>query len=240
MEGKKIKFELSRLALIFVILFALCLLVWTFILGVWIGTKIGGKPVSEEVALEREVRLPSVGNLTSNVSDASQAPLVTANETSNATQNATSEKQVAEEKEELRQTSETEKKAIVKKEPVKKEVTKKEELKKETEKTEKKPSYQKKEVAQIAAKVKGEEAVSSVGHYSLQVGAFSHKEKAEELKKKAEKMGYFAQIKEANVEGKSMYKVYVGRFGKREEAEQSISEVKAKLGVEKPFIVELK
>jgi len=53
MEEKKIKIEISKLALIFIILFSLSLLVWSFVIGVWVGTKIGSKSKKEEIALER-------------------------------------------------------------------------------------------------------------------------------------------------------------------------------------------
>ncbi|MFN3567921.1 MAG: SPOR domain-containing protein [Caldimicrobium sp.] len=53
-------------------------------------------------------------------------------------------------------------------------------------------------------------------------------------------MGYIAQVKEVTQEGKVLYKVLVGKFSKREEAEQAITSVKSKLGVDKPFIVEVK
>ena len=53
MEEKKIKIEISKLALVFIILFSLSLLVWSFVIGVWVGTKIGSKSKKEEIALER-------------------------------------------------------------------------------------------------------------------------------------------------------------------------------------------
>ena len=37
MEEKKIKIEISKLALVFIILFSLSLLVWSFVIGVWVG-----------------------------------------------------------------------------------------------------------------------------------------------------------------------------------------------------------
>ena len=50
MADKKIKIEISKLTFVFVILFFLCILVWTFIIGIWIGTKMGGK--TEEKIVE--------------------------------------------------------------------------------------------------------------------------------------------------------------------------------------------
>ncbi|MCD6490125.1 MAG: SPOR domain-containing protein [Thermodesulfobacterium sp.] len=52
MEEKKVKIEVSRLALVFIILFGLSLLVWSFVIGVWVGTKIGGETKKEEIAME--------------------------------------------------------------------------------------------------------------------------------------------------------------------------------------------
>ena len=53
MEEKKIKIEISKLALVFIILFSLSLLVWSFVIGVWVGTKISSKSKKEEIALEQ-------------------------------------------------------------------------------------------------------------------------------------------------------------------------------------------
>ncbi|MCD6548826.1 MAG: SPOR domain-containing protein [Thermodesulfobacterium sp.] len=52
MEEKKVKIEVSRLAFVFIILFGLSLLVWSFVIGVWVGTKIGGESKKEEIAME--------------------------------------------------------------------------------------------------------------------------------------------------------------------------------------------
>ncbi|MFN4131827.1 MAG: SPOR domain-containing protein [Caldimicrobium sp.] len=233
MEEKKLKFELSRLALVFVILFALCILVWTFILGVWIGTKIGGKPQAEEIALEKgNASQVSSLNLPANESNATSQNAIPSegNETLNATPSAVKETEISKPIEEEKKEPEAKPKELVKKEVVKKEVKRAEK---------EKPTYQKKEVAHLAAKVK-EEKVTTTGFYTLQVGAFSHRDKAEELKKKAEKLGYYAQIKETTKDGKDLYKVYVGKYENRAQAEQSIAEIKTKLGIDKPFIVELK
>ncbi|MFN3406791.1 MAG: SPOR domain-containing protein [Caldimicrobium sp.] len=244
MDEKKFKFELSRLGLVFVILFALCLLVWTFIFGVWIGTKIGGKPQSEEVALESKKELAvAPSSLSQNQTVETNA--THSNETANGTPLPLKEQQSAQKEEiptqssELKETQVSTKEAPKKevKTEVKKDVSQKELVKKEA------PKYQKKEVAQIASKVKGEAITGTItgsGFYALQIGAFSHKEKADEIKGKAEKMGYIAQVKEVTQEGKVLYKVLVGKFSKREEAEQAITSVKSKLGVDKPFIVEVK
>ncbi len=44
-KDKKSKIEISKLTLIFIILFGLCLMIWSFIIGVWVGSKLG---VNEE------------------------------------------------------------------------------------------------------------------------------------------------------------------------------------------------
>ncbi|MFN4196408.1 MAG: SPOR domain-containing protein [Caldimicrobium sp.] len=248
MDKKKFKFELSFLGILFVILFTLCLLVWTFILGVWIGTKIGGKPQSEEVALESKKELvvaPSLfqkqtveTNATRNNETTYGTPLPPQEPQSALKEEKTSQPQ---EQKEMKQTQvspmETPKPKKEEKTKVKKELSQKEQVKKEV------PKYKKREVAQIASKVKSEATtglITGSSFYTLQVGAFSQKEKADEIKSKAEKIGYIAQVKEVSQEGKHLYKVFVGKFTKREEAEQAIASVKSKLGVEKPFIVEVK
>lgn len=244
MEEKKIKFELSRVALIFVILFGLCILIWTFIFGVWIGTKIGGKPTVDEPKIAKKPELspisPPVSNLT-NVTESSdkipsnittQATPISANETKPATAlaNQTNRTEPAVAKEQKSQTQPSE----VKKEPTP--VAEKQKRELATRPAKEEPKYQKKEVAQLATKIKEEPS----GKFTIQVGAFSQRDKAEQMKQKIRDAGYTSEIREINQEGKTLYKVYLGRFSSREEAEKIIPSVKNKLGIDRPFIVELK
>jgi cell division protein FtsN len=60
MEEKKVKIEISKLALVFIILFGLSLLVWSFVIGVWVGTKISAKAEKEEIAMEQTTVSQSV------------------------------------------------------------------------------------------------------------------------------------------------------------------------------------
>ncbi|MCS7149608.1 MAG: SPOR domain-containing protein [Caldimicrobium sp.] len=228
MEEKKVKFELSRVALIFVVLFGLCILIWTFILGVWIGTKIGGKRVAEEVALDKKPEIPplNVPAITSNVTNVTNETAKITNETK-AVQNETSIAKV-----------DNTTKEVMKEEGIKKEVPLAEKPKKsvESKPVKEAPEYKRKEVAQLATKIKEEPA----GKFSLQVGAFSQKDKADQMVNKIKGLGYSAELKEVTQEGKILYKVYLGKFGSREEAEKAIPIAKERLGVEKPFIVESK
>ncbi len=239
MEEKKVKFELSKISLIFVILFGLCLLIWTFILGVWVGTKIGGKQSTEEIALEQKVSPhPSpVVNATNMTQEAQKETKKTENETQmNQTVNQTIA-QVKEEKKEIAPQP-AEKKPEVKKEvtPSKKEVHGEafQKPEKQSAPTES-PKYAKKEVAHLAEKIKEQ----SSGKFSIQVGAFSQREKALSVVEKAKKLGYSAEIKETTSEGKTLYKVLVGRYGDRPTADKALKEIQGKLGIEKPFVVEL-
>ncbi|PMP63969.1 MAG: hypothetical protein C0197_01615, partial [Caldimicrobium thiodismutans] len=173
MEEKKIKFELSRLGLVFVVLFALCLLIWTFILGVWIGTKIGGKREGEEIALKSEGISPStVINQTGNVTSPAKE---IHNETVLTPANQTEAKPPEKPKEEVKtQAPATQVEKPVKEEskepktPKKAEVAKNKEEKQVPSK-EVKPSYTKKEVAQLASHIKEH-------GYFIQIGAFSQKD----------------------------------------------------------------
>lgn len=217
MEEKKIKFELSMVALVFAVLFGLCILIWTFILGVWIGTKIGGKTPSEEVALEKRPEIPLIN-----------VPLV-ANETNATNQTAKFTNET------ISNQTET---VITKVDNATREVKKEETVRRETPvKTAKEtPEYKRKEVAQLATKIKEE----PMGKYYLQVGAFSQRDKAEQMKNKIKNLGYTGEIREVQQEGKILFKVYMGKFGSREEAEKVIPIAREKLGVDKPFVVEMR
>ncbi|MEZ0344413.1 MAG: SPOR domain-containing protein [Caldimicrobium sp.] len=226
MEEKKFKIEFSKVGLVFTILFALCLLVWTFILGVWIGTKIGEKPEEKEVALKPEKEALLTPPLQNETGISSQNETATINETQALSNQSAlvSPKETLKEEVAPSQAQKPEKK-------VQKKVAKSSEEKGAPTK-EVKPEYKKKEVAQLATRLKEQ-------GYFIQVGAFSQKEKAQALKDKAGQLGFYAQIKEINSQGKILYKVLIGGYDSRSEAEKVIPEVKKKLGIENPFIVEL-
>lgn len=234
-KGKKVKIELSKLSLVFFILFGLCVLIWTFIFGAWIGSKIGEKKEKIEIATEKQTQLLSnvtpsnftpshvaqanVTTLSSNISSYNVTTLsnVSSNVTTNAVVTHKPEKVVA--KKEVVSSKE----ATSQKEPAR---------------------YQKKEVAQIASVIKKEEESSQVSnkfsYYTLQVGAFSSLNSVEAFKDTLTKKGYHPLIEKTTVEGKTWYRVYVGRYSSKEEAQRHASEVKSKLGLEKVLVVELK
>jgi cell division protein FtsN len=222
MDGeKKFKFEVSKLGLVFIVLFALCLLVWTFILGVWIGTKIGEKPQqAETVKLEPQPaqtpQVPAVKEVAHSENQTNQTQV----------ENQTASQQVASQ--------------------VQPEEKTKPEAKVEKEKPKPEPKTEKAKAEPVkTAKVHPQEKVKPQPHqegmpfYALQVGAYSKRESAEKVKAEVEKMGFKALIKESTQDGKTVYKVLAGRFENREKAEQYKTKIESTLGV-KPFVVEVK
>ncbi|WP_022854580.1 SPOR domain-containing protein [Thermodesulfobacterium thermophilum] len=229
MEGKKVKIEVSRIALVFIILFGLCVLVWSFIGGVWVGSKLGSKE-QEKIAAESTSKeeLPPPPLLPSNesaISPPSSGLNATAEKPVDLQKNASSQAFVPPSKPEPKaeaQVIEKEKKQAKPKVSEVKEPSK-----------EKTSISKTKEVAKISNQIKQ-------GSFALQVGAFSQKESAEKLRTLAEKKGYKVTVKAIPSEGKTLYKVYVGRYASREEAEKAATKVASDLGVSKPFAVELK
>lgn len=226
MESKKVKLEISRIALVFIVLFGLCLLVWSFIIGVWVGSKISHKEETK-IALENatpQVPPPPPPPLVSgyvpaqNITSQNQTfQVVQANQTlSNQT--------IGNQTPVVRVTNQTQ----VQPKPVPLSPPPKEKPKTEI-------TSKQKEVAKLSSEIKKEEKL-----YALQVGAFSSKESAENLKTLAEKKGYKVSIRTVSSENKTLYKVYVGRYSDRVEAEKHISKVANDLGVSNPFVVELK
>ncbi len=61
---------------------------------------------------------------------------------------------------------------------------------------------------------------NSINYYTIQVGAFSSKREAQTLKKKLSKKGYTVFINTSK-RGKILYRVRVGRFIKRSDAEKA-------------------
>ena len=214
MEEKKVKIEVSKLALVFIILFALSLLIWSFVIGVWVGTKIERETKKEEIAFEQ----PTI----------SQGPVTPSTTLSNETvppAPSVSNETVPSSPVKIASPPSTEK-------PAKEELTKKEVVIEQ-----KKPAeYQKKEVAKIASQIKE----TSTPFYSVQIGAFSKKEVAEKLKDTAIFKGYKAFVKDYKTNGETLYKVYVGKYSTREEANKYLSKIVKDLNVEHPFITEIK
>ena len=64
--------------------------------------------------------------------------------------------------------------------------------------------------------------------YTLQVGAFSTSANAENLKSSFEQKGYRVEIANKVQNGKSLYKVWVGSYKTREEAEKAAKDMKSK------------
>jgi len=233
---RKYKFEVSRLGVVFIVLFALCLLVWTFVLGVWIGTKMGEKQSIETVKLE-----PQSPQAPSAQAPAPQASLPQAPE----------EKKIAPSAGQSNQTNQTMvahqalfQEATSQVKPEKQPATEPKAEKEKQTKTE--PKVEKemaKKEAVKTAKVHPQEKLKPQQEgqpfYALQVGAFSKKESAEKIRAEVERIGLKALVKESPQDGKMIYKVLAGRFESRERAEQFISKIESTLGI-RPFVVEVK
>jgi cell division septation protein DedD len=215
MEEKKVKIEVSRLALVFIILFGLSLLIWSFVIGVWVGTKIEKKAQKEEIVLEQPV--PSQAPST--------PPVVLSNETTPPPAPSVSNETTPPAPVKISPPPSSEK-------PVKEGIAKKE----VTVEQKKEAKYQKKEVAKIATQIKETPTV----FYSVQIGAFSKKEIAEKLKDTAISKGYKAFMKEYKTNGEILYKVYVGKYSTKEEAKKYVTQIAKDLNVEHPFITEIK
>jgi cell division septation protein DedD len=70
-----------------------------------------------------------------------------------------------------------------------------------------------------------------VTNFTVQVGAFSTLQNAEELKAKFEKEGYTSNIFTIVTNGKKLYKVWVGEYRTYEEAKQFTVEIKKKFNL---------
>lgn len=239
-KGKKVKIELSKLTLIFIVLFGLCLLVWTFIFGAWIGSKIAGKREKLEIATEKQVH--PLSNFTpSNITSSNFTPAnITTTPTNVTTYNVTVASNVSSNVTSNEVVVRTQEKFVAKKETAPSHSPKDDYSKKESTK------YQKKEVAQIASVIKKEETpkvsnrTSQTSYYTLQVGAFSSINSVESFKDILAKKGYQPIVEKTTIDGKTWYRVYVGKYSTKEEAQKYASEVKSKLGLEKILVVELK
>jgi len=231
-DSKKVKIEMSKLGLIFVILIILCIFVWSFIIGVWVGTKIGSKE-QEATAFTKETppiveaQQPKVENNTSTAPAPEVLPPL-----------LPAKKQVSQNNVTVPEHKVSEKKAI---KPIHKgELKKLQSLIKPShhEKTqEKKVTKHKVEKKKSSTKHK---AVHKTPYYGVQIGAFSKFSSAKAEAAKFRKKGYHVVIKKVHLKhGKVLYKVIVGRYHRRRDAEVAIIKIKQEFGV-KGFVVEVK
>ncbi len=76
----------------------------------------------------------------------------------------------------------------------------------------------------------------SLATYTVQVGAFSTIQNAEQLKKRFEREKYICSIFTAVKDGKRLYKVWVGEFNTQEKAKKFALEIKRKFNLESMVI----
>jgi DedD protein len=65
------------------------------------------------------------------------------------------------------------------------------------------------------------------GGISVQVGAFKNSGNAERLAQLLSRKGFDARVEKSSVDGSDFYKVQVGRYASRAEADQAASRLKA-------------
>jgi len=68
-----------------------------------------------------------------------------------------------------------------------------------------------------------------LGSWVVQMGSFSSEQNARRLRDKLRKNGFVTQVEKARIEGKSRFRVRVGPFLERAEAEQSRKQIQDKL-----------
>ncbi|MCX7820640.1 MAG: SPOR domain-containing protein [Brevinematales bacterium] len=81
---------------------------------------------------------------------------------------------------------------------------------------------------------------SQDGSYSIQVSAHTSMEKARSVEDSLRGMGLYSYLVEANVNGTTYYRVRVGKFTSREEAEATLKKLKASSYGKDSFIINLK
>jgi cell division septation protein DedD len=83
--------------------------------------------------------------------------------------------------------------------------------------------------------VKTAEGKTTSKNWSVQVNAYPDEKSANDLVDRLKNKGYNAFVTQANIKGKVWYRVRVGRFGSREEAEKTEESLKNKENLGKAF-----
>jgi len=230
-DSKKIKIEMSKIGFVFTLLILVCVFVWSFIIGIWVGTKIASKP--EEVVIKES---PSVIGET----PSSEVPSAKESKSTNQTvpkvlppinlpaqpvnKGALKGNQSVKEAVHPKQSTQVKKTVPEKKkthEAVKAVKTKAHAVRK--------PHREKKSHKRIHRP-----------YYTVQVGAFTKWSSAKKLEEEFRHKGYHAEIKVfKGAHGKKFYKVFVGVFKRRTEAELEVVKIRREFGI-KAFVVEVK
>ncbi len=223
-DSKKIRFEFSRLGFAFVVLVFLCVVVWSFIFGVWIGIKLGSKPEQELTLKEAPLTSYPPEQEVANVSSSMVSKEALFNKTS------VTEEKVSKPKVETKVEAKKEAKPKVKEKKKEKAVVSK--TKEKLHETKKKVS--KKKTIRHVKRTKREV------YYAVQVGAFSKYEFAKKMMKKLQSKGFKTELLVINKRKKKIYKVVVGKFHRRKEAEVEAVKVKEILGIKSAFVIEVR
>jgi cell division protein FtsN len=96
--------------------------------------------------------------------------------------------------------------------------------------------------AQTQTEAVSKEAVSAyrpVGDYFIQVGSFTKETNARALAAKMEKKLYKVKVVEADVAGRTYYRVHVGPFEKQSVAINTMTSMKRIFGLKDPFVLKM-
>ena len=212
----KIKIEIGKLTFVFIVVFYLCIWIWTFILGIWVGTKITKSP--EEKIVEKQPLLKE-DLVIKSYKDKLRKEL----EQNLLVQKPFQEMEKLEQEIGLKGISEENIKELKYKETA----TSSEE--------------KKKKIDEIAQKIKQtKELVPPISFYSVQIASSSKESSALKLKEIAEKEGYYSFIKKTKVNEKEVYTIFVGKFNTREEAEKELPKISKLFLVKNPMLVEFR
>ncbi len=99
---------------------------------------------------------------------------------------------------------------------------------------------EKKSPAVVKEDVKPTVKPTQEGVYSIQVSAHTSMEKARSVEDSLRNMGLYSYLVEANVSGTTYYRVRVGKFNTREEAEATLKKLKSSSFGKDSFIINLK
>ena len=65
-------------------------------------------------------------------------------------------------------------------------------------------------------------------YFTIQVGSFENSDNAQKLKENLEKLGFKPELSQVQKKGKNFYRIRTGRFDKKEEVLNYLSELQAK------------
>ncbi len=250
-KGKAIQFQIGWAGLIAIVVSCVCVLLWTFVLGFWMGQKVANGPSSgPKVSVYSPKKQPEMPSVQAKFDQVEKEVKIGPEEEQTLKEFSAIKEKLKQEAQEQGDNIKTEvlpgtkteegtnekveekpSSQVSKESKTKEEKGTKEAASEKKEKKEEKPSKKK-----TARKIKTEKVSGKASQvsrpFALQIASYRTITQARKEAKRWKKKGYFVRIRSANLGRKGVwYRVYLGRYKSVDEAKRASVALAQKEGI---------